>query len=303
MRHLGSTVTLASLFGLGVLLCTLTASPLQRVAELKTPPNPLGLKRSPYGEVVAMAMQGSIDTNFLISIYGVKLADPNSAQAPSDTPAKRLQQVADNPGKPFARQLQSVLEEMRQGHEKRTNPVLASETLKRFLRRKAEDKLRLAYDLDPSHYANYNALHFFLAEHISTRPEMIPMAGSLAQDTIAYCMTRPEDPQALLTASAAYGNLLQLMFQKRADGTHQAGIHDMERCLAGLDHAIGLYLALSDRWLETGEWNRLSGQRVEECQERILYISRMREIAAETLLRIKKGQVMQNSLKSGERSE
>lgn len=293
MRHPGSTVALAGLFGMGLLLCTLSARPLQRVAELKTPPNPLGLKRSPYGEVIAMAMQGSIDTNFLISIYGTqtdRAGKPRPIQPPDQD-------------KPLTGQLQSVLEEMRQGYEKRTNPVLASETLKRFLRRKAEDKLRLAYNLDPSHYANYNALHFFLAEHISTRPEMIPMAGSLAQETITYCMARQEDPQALLTASAAYGNLLQLMFQERADGTRDAGIHDMERCLAGLDHTISLYLALSDRWLETGEWNRLSGQRVEECQERILYISRMREIAAETLLRIKKGQVMQNSLKSGERSE
>ena len=54
----------AGLIGLGALAWSSAGTSLTSREDLDFPPNPLGIKRSPYGEVFAMAMQGPIDTTF-----------------------------------------------------------------------------------------------------------------------------------------------------------------------------------------------------------------------------------------------
>ena len=54
----------AILFGCGAMMLSFSAHHMARNPELDTPLNPLGINRSPYGEVIAMAAQGPIDTYF-----------------------------------------------------------------------------------------------------------------------------------------------------------------------------------------------------------------------------------------------
>ncbi len=51
----------AGLIGAGAVVCALTGRPLHKNAETDIPLNILGVNRSPYGEVFAIAMQGPID--------------------------------------------------------------------------------------------------------------------------------------------------------------------------------------------------------------------------------------------------
>ena len=143
------------LIGTGVLAWSFASRPLVENADLDVPLNPLGINGSPYGEVFAMAMQGSIDTEF--NGFWVR-GGPMKKDAEQPCAEKSV----ENSGEGF--RLAGLLEAMDKAVATRTNPKAATEAHKMYLRRQVEDKLRFAYNLDPSHYANYNSLHFFLTE-------------------------------------------------------------------------------------------------------------------------------------------
>ena len=54
--HIPSNAISICLIGSGALAWTFAARPLVKNPELDVPLNPLGINRSPYGEVFAMAM-------------------------------------------------------------------------------------------------------------------------------------------------------------------------------------------------------------------------------------------------------
>jgi hypothetical protein len=285
MSRIASITTTSALIGSGVLVWAFAARSLSANPDLKVPPNPFGINRSPYGEVFAMAMQGPIDTCF-----DVAMLNPGS-RPPVETHDKK--DSSDNPdslGKGVNPSLKSrfrnFLTYLDRSSEERTNPKAPGEALKRHLRREAEDKLRFAYQLDPSHYANYNSLHFFLTEPaVGTRPELTPSAAKLAEDTIQYCMKQEGDPRPALTAAAAATNILHLMFSDRQNPSPKYGTSHMRRCLDLLDQCLGRYEKIAKQWDESKSWDRLSPQRVNECQERYAFICKIRDAAEKTILR------------------
>lgn len=162
--------------------------------------------------------------------------------------------------------------------------------MKRYLRRQAEDKLRFAYQLDPSHYANYNALHFFLTEpSVGTRPELTPSAAKLAEETIQYCLKQDNDPRPALTAASACTNILHLMFSDQREAHPKYNTAQMRQCLSLLDHCIARYQMIARQWDESKGWERLSTQRITECSDRISFISKIRDAAEKTILRFESG--------------
>jgi hypothetical protein len=162
----------------------------------------------------------------------------------------------------------------------RTNPKAATEAHKMYLRRQVEDKLRFAYNLDPSHYANYNSLHFFLTEpQLGTRPELTPSAARLAEETIHYCLKRQDDPRPALTAAAAASNVLELMFNDQHNAEPRFNTTQMRQYLDVLDYCIQRYVAKAKEWDENKQWELLSPQRVAECDDRLTFILKFREAA------------------------
>src|SRR5690606_17683584 len=116
-----------------------------------------------------------------------------------------------------------------------------------YLRRQAEDKLRLAYELDPSNYANYNSYHLFLTEpSVGTRKVLTNQIIDLAAKTYRNGMSEELDPRPALTAAAAAGNILELMFIHRGNFT----VDQMKSQLACLDQAIARHQALAVKWIE-----------------------------------------------------
>lgn len=269
-------------------------------AELAHPINPLGINRSPYGEVFAMAMQGPINTDFHVGMYGatpeemVELQRENQRRRPPPgsllivQPDPAHATSAEDPPLPpgLLPKMQHLIERMRIGHARRTNPLPASDALKFHIRRSAEDKLRLAYHLDPSHYANYNALHFFLTEGIGTRPELEDSVDELAHQTIDYCLSRRDDPRPALTAAAACTNLLQLMFKQHFHAGKTRSLEEMQSVLTRLDESIERYERIAAEWQRNRQWQRLSPQRIDECRTRIRFITNIRNACAKTIGRI-----------------
>jgi hypothetical protein len=277
-----SDILTAGLLCSGAVAWALAGRPLGENADLDVPLNPLGINGSPYGEVFAMAMQGPIDEHF----HGVLASESPHRHADGESCDS-----CDSPSKPKANPMSSgrldgLLASMQEAAATRTNPKAASEAHKRFLRRQIEDKLRFAYQLDPSHYANYNSLHFFLTEpQLGTRPELTPSAAKLAEDTIHYCLRREDDPRPALTAAAATSNIIELMFNDRLNAEPKFTTAQMRQYLNLLDHCVGRYVTIARTWDETRNWELLSPQRVRECEDRIRFILKFREAAEGAIAR------------------
>lgn len=309
MTRTPSIAVSAGLIGSGVLAWTIAARPLVNNSDLSAPLNPMGINGSPYGEVFAMAMQAPIDNYFHAGMgeethnhaHGETCNDHCTHEHKHDETCDHGHgetcnhddhEASDAPktageSPSLNTRLANLLGSLDKVREVRTNPKLASEALRRHLRREAENKLRFAYQLDPSHYANYNSLHLFLTEpQLGTRPELTPSAAKLAEDTICYCLKQDHDPRPTLTAAAATTNILELMFNDRQNPAPRYSTAQMRQYLVMLDQCINRYQVIARQWDESGQWKLLSPMRIAECDERFRFISKIREAAEKTIIRI-----------------
>ena len=287
MLTLPSSVLSSGLIGAGALAWVLAGRPLTSNPDLDAPLNPLGINRSPYGEVIAMAMQGPIDTYFDAGMssdtHPTGDVDDCEDHAAANPEANKIE-----PGKTtLNNRLGALLRSLDKVSRDRTNPKAASEALRRHVRRQAEDRLRFAYQLDPAHYGNYNALHFFLTEPaVGTRPELTPSAAKLADDTIHYCLKQDQDPRPALTAAAAATNILHLMFSDHREASPKYSTDQMRQYLALLDYCLARFARISEEWTQSKQWDLLSPMRIAECQERYQFICKVRDAAEKTILHI-----------------
>jgi hypothetical protein len=279
-----------ALIGAGALAWTYAGRPLIANPDLIPPLNPFGINGSPYGEVFAMALQGPIDTFFDAGVSGIKA--PPAAQADPTPPA------TPDPSNPSPNNLlASLLTSLDQASETRTNPKPASDALRRHLRRVVENKLRFAYQLDPSHYGNYNSLHFFLTEPaLGTHPELTPSAAKLAEDTILYCLKQDHDPRPALTAAAAATNILLLMFADPHEAPPKFSTAQLRHYLLVLDACLARYSRMARAWDLSQQWDRLSPQRITECEMRFHFICKTRDAAEKTILRLEQKNLPLKSL-------
>jgi hypothetical protein len=277
--NLRNIVINTSLAVSGVALWSYGAARLASGGDFEYRPNPLGLKMSPYGQVIALAVQGGIDSDW----HGAERRMPGetcgscgqdhgadeSTCPPRGNPA--------SPGPSFIARIEDAVNE-------RTNPRPATGGHKFYLRRQVEDRLRFAYELDPSNYANYNSYHLFLTEPaVGTRPVMSHKVLELARTTIEYCLREQNDPRPALTAAAASCNILQLMFMD----PELYSIEEMRQHLQVLDYGLARHHELSAAWLESGEFENLSPARVNEMLERLTFCTKIRETADKTICRLR----------------
>jgi hypothetical protein len=255
--------------------------------ELRTPVNPFGINTSPYGEVLAMAMQGSIDTYWHSGIE--QAGNPSTNQ---DEPHVHTADCGHD-ASPKSRanglrgRITTFIDELRDASTARTNPKPASRAQAFHTRREIENKLRFAYQLDPAHYANYNTYHFFLTEpELGTRPQLTPQAAQLADKTIRHCLARKDDPRPALTAAAAAGNLLELMFNDRAAGNSRYSTSVMREYLGLMDQCLARYDQISTSWDTSGQWELLSPVRLLEMKERHTFVLKIRDFSEQTILRL-----------------
>lgn len=277
-----SNILSIALVGCGVAGFVIASKPLLASKEADAPLNVLGINRSPYGEVFAMAMQSTIDTHFHATE-----APGHVCEDGCDHDKAEKTTVTSNVG--VNGRLLGLIEGMGRGLTERTNPRGASEAHKFYLRREIEDKLRFAYNLDPSHYGNYNAYHFFLTEpQLGTRPELTPHAAKLADQTIAYCLSQRNDPRQALTAAAAAGNVIELMFNDRQVNPDipRFTTDQMKNVLQVMDQSIGLYAHLANEWADKGLWANLSELRLAETQERFDFVLKIRETHEKAIRRL-----------------
>ncbi|HEY8990479.1 MAG TPA: hypothetical protein VIM46_00745 [Luteolibacter sp.] len=275
MSHRASHLLSLFLLGTGAAAWAWSAAGLATEPALRFPTNPLGMKRSPYGEVLAMAMQTPINRYWETGV--------EDHEGHHHGPGETCTEGDDHDHPEPSSAHQGWFDELNAAANLRTNQKAAPPALKFWVRRQIEDQLRFAYELDPSHYGNYCAYLFFLAEpSLGTRPELTPQALALTEDTIRYSLARKDDPRPALTAAAAAQNGLGLMFAQPA----KYSIPNMRRLLDTLDQSLARHRELRDAWIATGQWNALSQQRRDEAAERYQFLEKLRLAAAATIDRL-----------------
>lgn len=286
MSRISTHTITAGLIGTGVCAWAFAGRPLVANPDLAVPLNPLGINGSPYGEVFAMAMQGPIDTYFDVGMSGGGHVHKEGVKCEIHEQDSVSKSAANQATVSLEKRFGNFLDSLSEAAKIRTNPYGTSDALKRHLRRQAEDKLRFAYKLDPSHYGNYNSLHFFLTEPaVGTRPELTPTAAKLADDTIQYCLKKEGDPRPALTAAAAATNILQLLFDDQKNEKPKFNTTQMRHYLEVLDFCLARYDAIAREWDLSKNWALLSPQRINECQERYDFIGKIRNASEKTILR------------------
>lgn len=295
MASLRPTFVSLVLLGAGALAWGAMARSLAVEDSLQVPSNPLGIKRSPYGEVFAMAMQGPID---LYWHGGSDECDDPGCTNPEhhhhheheglDCHCPDCVEAAVKPASgdsPLHARFLAFLEELNGAARIRTNPKAATQSHKFYLRRQIENKLRFAHELDPSHYGNYAAYHFFLTEpQLGTRPELTPEAARLADETIRYSLGQQDDPRPALTAAAAAENELQLMFGAPGRFTPD----QMRQCLSVMNYSLERHRQIAGECVANGNWNLIPPLRQQEIAERFRFLLQLRDAAAATLVRLER---------------
>lgn len=262
----------------GVALWSYGANRLATAGDFDYRPNPLGLKMSPYGQVVALAVQGGIDSDW----HGTEARTGEHACSTCGH-HHGTEQKACGGDKDVTAGSRSFIARIDEAVSERTNPRPATKGHKFYLRRQVEDRLRFAYELDPSNYANYNSYHLFLTEpSVGTRRVLTDRVMSLARLTIDYSLREASDPRPALTAASAAGNILELMFLHQQNHS----IASMQEQLQILDYSLARHRELTNRWLESGDFQRLSPARQSEMLERLYFVIKVRDAADATIRRL-----------------
>ena len=284
MSRLTSITVSTGLIGAGAIVWAVAGRPLIANPDLELPLNPLGINHSPYGEVIAMAMQGPIDTYFTAGMSG-GMHTHGPAKNPPTGAAPDQPTTSRGPRTPsLSDRLDSFVSSLNEAAETRTNRTPPSPALQRHLRRQAENKLRFAYQLDPANLANYTALDFFLKEPgVGTHPELASTARQLADDTINYCLKQDHDPRPALTAAAATQNVLEMMFNDARNDNSNYTTAQMRERLDQLDQCLARYDRISRKWDQSNQWELLSPQRIDECATNLKIICKLRSDAAQTI--------------------
>ncbi|MBK1830349.1 hypothetical protein JIN77_06410 [Verrucomicrobiaceae bacterium R5-34] len=312
MQHL----TLSCTTLLGLTLWGGLASQFEAEDKLTFEPNPGCVKGSPYGKVLALAMQGPIDfywhqgqTHEHIHILNADdhhddgcancgpecesktSGDSHVAHAHSDhdhshghdhdheqadscgccpeEPAPQM--VTAETHKPLHTLAKERIEKMEAVAHRKTNGKPLSPAHQKYLQSVTEDKLRLAYELDPTNYTNYGNLHLFIATTNFGKGEADDSkAVALARETLSFCQHEEVDPSTWLTAASAAYNIIYHIGRYH----DQFSVEEAKASLVDFDQCMETFENLLIKAVEEGRI--VSEARFNELNTRAKYLKKLR---------------------------
>lgn len=272
-----ATLSLAALALGGSGLATLCGDRLAELGGFTFEPNPLGIKHSPYGQVLALGVQGGVESDWHALSSGPLHPDGRACGADCGHASDTSSDTPDH-----------LIERLELITSRRTNPNPPTPAHRRYMRREIEQTLRLAYQLDPSHYGNYNSYHLFLLHDqlgTSSRSyqESCRSAIELADATTRYGLRELCDPRPSLTAATASQNKLTLMLENELEFP----LESLQQQLGVINFCLRRHAELMEAAMEEdGMWHQLSPVRQAEIVERGQFTARMRDTAAEAIRRL-----------------
>jgi len=172
--------------------------------------------------------------------------------------------------KPLRELMKKQIRTMGARARRRTDDRPLSRAHIEYLESVTEDKLRLAYELDPTNYTNYGNLHLFLSVNLGKSKSDFAKAQELALNTLEICKKDQVDPASWLTAaSAAYNIIYHIGFYHA-----QYTVKEAKASLKEFDDCMATYEKLLEEAVQGGRI--ISEERLVELQERAKYLSKLR---------------------------
>lgn len=184
------------------------------------PLNPLELKESPYGEVIGMALQDPVHLIWHGGRGHEHIDAQNQSKKNEEAEVCEVCGVVHDhadedhvdeaylENRPFWVQWKGKLLLMEKYTRFDHSPVERQGAVKEFERHETERLLKLAYDMDPTNYGNYNAYNYFymVGKDVEDSRKRI---SELAHKSLAACeLGKRVDPMDALTAAAAAEDLM-----------------------------------------------------------------------------------------------
>jgi hypothetical protein len=164
---------------------------------------------------------------------------------------------------------------------RRTDNKALTPAHEKYLQGVTEDKLRLAYELDPSNYTNYGNYHLFIATtNYGREAANDNKAVKLAQKTLNYCKKDLVDPASWVTAASAAYNIIFHIGRYHEHFT----VYEAKASLAEFDYCVKRYKELFELAIEEGRID--SEVRYREMAERVRYLSKLREAQGAYMKRV-----------------
>lgn len=289
--------------------------------KLTYEPNPACIKGSPYGKVLALAMQGPIsfywhqgktcgnnalkeadhsshkhtehqaDESHASSCGGCDGCGAHEEEAPVVVKTKAKEShssgcsgcdscgsseedskvVENRPQMPLRELAKLQIKKMSATAERKTDGRPLSPAHRKYLQSVTEDKLRLAYELDPTNYTNYGNYHLFLATTSFGKSDADDSkALELARKTLETCRQDEVDPASWVTAASAAYNIIYHIGRYH----NQYTVAEAKASLKEFDDCMVVY----ERLLADAVENEriLSAARLNELNERVRYMSKLR---------------------------
>lgn len=278
---------------------------LNNVKTLDYDVNPACVKGSPYGKVLALAMQGPIDlywhngeTHESAEILDKEHqhadgtvhshTDHNeevddhadhgdvifeaSAENKQETLAENKQEALPKAveKKAVTKVLKGEIKLMGATAKRKTDGSPLSRAHGQHLQSVIEDKLRLAYELDPTNYTNYGNLHLFFSVNLGKTAYDDSKAQKLAIETLEICKKEEVDPAPWLTATSAAYNIVFHIGRYHNEYTEKdakASLDEFDKCAAVFEEM------LNDAVING---RVVSKERLEEFQKRVKYLRKLR---------------------------
>ena len=297
-----------SLFGLGVIAWAATGSSLKKQGEFEFDPNVLTLKGSPFGRTVAIAMRGPVDIYWNQgeahdheghACSGAGCTHESHTHAKNNSQGGEKGSSADNllnnarsmanegvllpPEDSLRGSILSRIDAWKAAYYTRTNPYGSSKIHRTFIMGETEKRLRLSYEMDPSNFAAYGSYFLFLSEALSTLQEegqqeqlqarAAQAALGLSSHTIRVCLSRKDEPPALLTAAAAAHDYLQTRYSQGGEGA----MAEVYQFLQVQDECLRDYRRLKERMIAEGTWERFPEMRRQEMDVQEYLLNKLYE--------------------------
>jgi hypothetical protein len=173
---------------------------------------------------------------------------------------------------PFRVRTQEKIKQMEASVHRKTNGEPLTAAHKQFIQGEIEDKLRLAYELDPTNYTNYGNYHLFLYTTSFGKAEADEGAAlDIARQTLEACKQDELDPASWVTAASAAYNIIYHVGRHYKDYS----VAQAKASLAEFDSCIDKYDEIMTQALRDGR--AIPAPRLTEMEERVAYLKKLRK--------------------------
>ncbi|MBT8036177.1 MAG: hypothetical protein KJO21_01415 [Verrucomicrobiae bacterium] len=269
--------------------------------QLDYKPNVACVKGSPYGKILALAMQGPIDfywhegashedTSILnqdAHEHDASCADgcddhsghdhaaaksAHGEDCPCDAHGGKQENLKEGETGPLHLRAKRMIKKMAAYSRRKTDGQPLSPAHQKYLQGVVEDKLRFAYELDPSNYINYGNYHLFISTTSLGKSEGDDdRAVKLAMRTLDFCQEDDVDPESWLTAASAAYDIVSHIGRYYEQYT----IPEAKESLAQFDVCLQQYVQLRDQALKN---NRIVSEiRLDDMEARANSLTKLRE--------------------------